>query len=529
MKIPIKTFRGLTFVPVLLILVSCQPQSSGPAKETEPGSGLAATAAGSDESAAAEAGAEVLPRAETSILRVNVTSQAHNFIQPWEKLSPRTRRALGAVISENRVLVTAELVANATFIELEEPATGKRVAAKVEAVDYEVDLAVLNPVEDGPNLLEGKTPLSLDHDATIGDEVEVWQIEGNGTPVITRGEIINVDVGTYFIAGMHFLVYEVNTTLRFHEGSFNLPVARDGNLVGLLISYDSQQQVADLIPAPMIRSFLERVAEEGYSGFPSLGIAFSRTVDDQLRSYLKLDEDNGGIYVSRIDSDGPASKAGVQPGDVVLKINGREIDSRGNYEDEKYGKINLSHLVKGNVRVGDKIALTLVRDGKQAEVDVIAEQKKAGDYIIDPYMIGRGPRFLVLGGIVFQELTRDYLKSWGAKWQSRAPFRLVFSHLYPEKLKEEGLKKVVFLSRVLPTPSTMGYENLAQQRVTKVNGKKITCLADMAEALKSPEGEFHRIDFEEFPRTIYLHVRQVEVVNERLKALYGLSKLRNLD
>ena len=60
-----------------------------------------------------------------SVLRVNSTNQAYDFFRPWSKKAPFNRRGLGAVIDGGEVLVTAELVWDSNFIELEKPEIGR--------------------------------------------------------------------------------------------------------------------------------------------------------------------------------------------------------------------------------------------------------------------------------------------------------------------------------------------------------------------------------------------------------------------
>jgi hypothetical protein len=40
-------------------------------------------------------------------------------------------------------------------------------------------------------------------------------------------------------------------------------------------------------------------------------------------------------------------------------------------------------------------------------------RKDPGDFLVDPYMFDRGPRFMIVGGLIFQELTLPYLEFWG--------------------------------------------------------------------------------------------------------------------
>ena len=85
---------------------------------------------------------------------------------------------------------------------------------------------------------------------------------------------------------------------------------------------------------------------------------------------------------------------------------------------------------------------------------------------------------------MFQELTRQYLREWGANWLKDAPQRLVYydrfqSDLFPEK------RKIVFLTQILPTEDTVGYEQLSNLVVRKLNGREILSLDDFAEAAKN--------------------------------------------
>ena len=63
---------------------------------------------------------------ELSLVRVNVTGQAYDYFRPWQKRAPFSKRALGAVLPRSRVLVTADLVANQNYVELERAEIGRK-------------------------------------------------------------------------------------------------------------------------------------------------------------------------------------------------------------------------------------------------------------------------------------------------------------------------------------------------------------------------------------------------------------------
>ena len=56
---------------------------------------------------------------------------------------------------------------------------------------------------------------------------------------------------------------------------------------------------------------------------------YSQTLDEQFRNYLKLNQEDGGVFVSKVIEGASAAAANIKSGDVILSINGKGIDSRG--------------------------------------------------------------------------------------------------------------------------------------------------------------------------------------------------------
>ena len=96
---------------------------------------------------------------------MNSTNQSWDFDRPWMKRPPYSRRGIGVVIEGGRVLVTAEMVANHTYVELERAVGSEKVQADVERVDYESNLALLKPQD--PHFLDGTVPVKLAKNAQI--------------------------------------------------------------------------------------------------------------------------------------------------------------------------------------------------------------------------------------------------------------------------------------------------------------------------------------------------------------------------
>ena len=462
-----------------------------------------------------------------SVVRVNVTNQPWDFGRPWGKRPPYSRRAIGTVLTGNRVLVTAELVANASYVELEAAEGGLKAPATVEVVDYEANLALLKTEEAA--FLKPLKPLEV-APASTGDLLSVWQLESNGALLVTKGPMTTAEVTRYPIDDSPLLIYRLTTPLQFRDSSFVLPVVKDGKLAGLIMRYDNTTNNADVLPAPVIEHFLKDAAKGHYAGFPRVGISSSSTRDPQFRRFLGLPADTaGGVYIADVLKDGPAATAGIEKGDVLLSVDGQAVDQDGNYKDRDYGKIGVSHLFSTRHYVGETVKFTVFRKGEKLEKTVTLGRRSVESYVIEPYVIDRAPNFYVLGGLVLCELSRQYLKEYGNDWQKKAPEQFVYFDRQQNELFKEGPKKVVFLNRVLPSDLTVGYEELSQLVVTKVNDVRLECLADLPAALAKAKDGLHKIEFDGEPGVIYLDAEGVAATTTELQRKYRLPALQRLN
>lgn len=464
---------------------------------------------------------------QLALVRVNVTGQSYDYFRPWQKKAPSSKRALGAVLSKGRVLVTADLVANQNYVELERAETGEKTAARVQVIDYEANLALLEPTEK--TFLDGITPLEITADTVVGDRLAAWQLEPTGALVATEGLVTTVQMTEYPIDVGEFLTYRVSIPMQYRENSYTVPLVKNNKLAGLLLRYDSRSQLLDAIPAPIITHFLKEADSQNYRGFPSAGFSFFPTRDPELREFAGEKGKGGGVYVTNVEPNTPAMKAGLQVGDVVTAVADREIDQNGNYVDPLYGKIEFTNLLTAHAYSGDVVPFRVQRNGKPIQLNMTLEHRDAKDYVSPPYNLDQPPRYYVLGGLIFQELSRQYLKEWGPTWERSAPQRLVYFDRFQSELFPEGNRRVVILSQVLPADSTIGYDDLAYLTVTKVNGKEIKSLDDLAEAVKQPIDGFIKIETEEDPKQIALDAAQVAAEAPNLQENYGISSLQRLD
>src|SRR5438105_12118020 len=348
---------------------------------------------------------------QLSLVRVNVTGQPYDYFRPWQKKASFSKRGLGAVLPQGRVLVTADLVTNQNYVELERAESGEKTAANVQVIDYEANLALLEPNEK--KFLDGLAPLEIALDTVVDDRLAAWQLEPTGALAVTEGLVTTVQMMHYPIDVGQFLAYRVSIAMQYRENSYTVPLVKNNKLAGLLLRYDSRSQLLDAIPAPVITHFLKDVQTEHYRGFPSVGFSFFPTRDPQLRSFAGETGKPAGVYVTSVEPNMPAAKAGLQVGDIVTAIGNNEIDQTGNYVDPLYGKIEFTNLITSHTYTGDALALKIQRDGKPMQLNVTLDHRSAQDYVVPPYNLDQPPAHYVLGGLIFQELSRQYLKEWG--------------------------------------------------------------------------------------------------------------------
>ena len=475
-----------------------------------------------------EAASAEVPAADltASVMRINSTSQAWNPGQPWEKTPPSNLRSLGAIVAPERVLTTGEMVANATYLELESPDGSRTAQAEIVAVDYEANLALLTVKsdEERPGFFEGTRPLPLAEAPVIGGELSIFQVEDNGTTLLTAGILQSVDVSESFLAGQGFLTYMVKASMQSAASSFTLPVLRGDALAGVLMSYDSKDQISDVLAVDVVARFLENAKEDGYAGFPSLGVSASRTEDPSFRKFLKLTPDQGGLYIGKVRKGGAADLAGVKVGDVLLSVAGQPIDKRGYYTHPHYGSLFWGHIVRGEKSTGEEIALGILRDGEPMEITATLAREEPQDRIVPDYQFDRAPNYLVKGGFIFQELTRPVLEAFGKDWSTRAPLNLLDAYENPEKFEGKA-ERVIFLSGAIPTPATVGYERLRNLIVKKVNGTEIDSMKTLIAAFDKPNAEgLHSIEFMEEDFTVYLDEAVSTMVDSTLLQR-GLNRL----
>jgi serine protease Do len=223
----------------------------------------------------------------------------------------------------------------------------------------------------------GKTlvPVQLGNSSgvNVGDEVvaignALGQFQNTVTSGIISGYGRSVQASASDGSSTENLDDLFQTDAAINEGNSGGPLVNiDGQVIGMntAIASDSQN-IGFAIPVNDLTGLIQSVEKTGQLQLPYLGVLYVPITSDVVSQYnLSV---NQGAYIptvaqnngqATVVSGSPADQAGVQPGDVITKIDGTAINQ----------STSLTSLLD-NHQVGDKVALTIVRGGKTMTINV---------------------------------------------------------------------------------------------------------------------------------------------------------------
>ena len=271
--------------------------------------------------------------------------------------NPRSQReeslGSGVIVSpEGYILTNNHVIEGATDVKVT-LSNKKQLQAKVVGADPKTDIAVL-------------------------------KVEGSGYPAITIGDSSKVQVGDYALAvGDPFGVgqtvtmgivsamnrgnlgiedYEdfIQTDAPINPGNSGGALVNDrGELIGIntaILSHGSggNQGIGFAVPVNLARQVMDQIMDHGKVTRAYLGIV----VQDVTPAIAKAMGQNElrGALVGDVKASSPAGKAGLQRGDIILEINGKQVS------DSRELRMNISMM-----KPDADVKLKILRDGKESD------------------------------------------------------------------------------------------------------------------------------------------------------------------
>ena len=354
-------------------------------------------------------------------------------------------------------MTNAHVVENATRIEVELPyaATGgepgrsilgrrgRTVGAQIVAIDHETDLAVVkveakalpalafgdsDALRPGQLVLAFGSPLGLDASVTLGIVSAVARQLTPEDPMIY-----------------------IQTDAPINPGnSGGALVDTEGRLVGINTLIYSQSGGSEGIgfaaPSNIVRNVVEQIRKTGRVRRGEIGVT-AQTITSTLAEALSLPAD-AGVIVADVDEGSPGAKAGLQPGDLVLSLDGKRM------ENGRQFRINLYTRT-----IGQQVALEIERAGRRTTVRLpVVERESTSTRLSDLLTPQNSIRAL---GAVVLELTPQ------------------IRQVLPPLRRETG---VVIAAVSNDTPYSQQGQLRAGDVLYAVNGKPIATVAELKAA-----------------------------------------------
>jgi Do/DeqQ family serine protease len=359
-------------------------------------------------------------------------------------------RADGLIVTNNHVIEGGQQL-NVVL------ADRREFPARVVLADPRSDLAVLQIAVKGERL--PVLPIADREDVQVGDLVLAIGDPFGVGQTVTNGivsALARTDVGASDFS------FFIQTDASINPGNSGGPlVDMDGNLIGInTLIYSrtgSSTGIGFAIPAAMVRRVVESASGGGRSvNRPWLGARTQGLTPEMARS-LGLDRPLGAL-LAEVYAGGPAARAGLKQGDLILAADGQPVQDEG----------VLNYRVATH-KPGETIQLTVKVGRGQRMVEVRLETPPGAGSRDDRILAGRQP----LSGATVVTLSPAVADEYGL---------------------DPGLSGVMIVKLADGFAARQGFQ--PGDIIRQVNGHVITSAAGLAAALANPQGGGWRVTVE---------------------------------
>jgi serine protease DegQ len=254
----------------------------------------------------------------------------------------------GYILTNNHVIEAADEIEVVL-------ADGRKGPATVVGTDPETDLAVIRVA------LRKLPVMVLGHDeqARVGDVVLAIGNPFGVGQTVTMGIISAVGRNNLHINPFENFI-QTDAAINFGNSGGAL-IDTNGNLIGINSAIYSQTGgsvgIGFAIPVTTARTVMEAIIRSGHVVRGWIGIE-SQDITPELADSFGLARESGAI-IAGVVRNGPADKAGIRPGDILLAVQGKPVASTA----------EMLNAIAG-LTPGAKATMTVMRKNREAKVDV---------------------------------------------------------------------------------------------------------------------------------------------------------------
>ncbi len=376
---------------------------------------------------------------------------------------PRVGSGSGVIISEDGYIVTNNhVVENADDIEvsLNDNRTYK---AELLGTDPSTDLALLKIKEKGLDAL----PIANSDGVKVGQWVLAIGNPFNLNSTVTAGIVSAKGRNINILKDRSAIESFIQTDAAINPGnSGGALVNLAGELIGINTAIasptGSYSGYGFAIPSNLMRKVITDLIEYGMVQRGYLGVMI-RSIDGNFAKEKGLDITEG-VWVDSLMDNSAALDGGVKKGDVIVKVDGMEVKNSPSLQ-----------AAIGKKRPGDRVDLTLVRNGKESEVSVVLKNREGNTDTV-------------------KAEEKGFMSKLGAKMKA----------IDKETARKLDIKSGVKITDLSPGRLTRQTNIREGFIITKIDGKEVKEPADVERILKNKEGGV-LIEglYEGYPETVY--------------------------
>jgi serine protease Do len=289
----------------------------------------------------------------------------------------------GFIITNNHVIENAEEI----IVKL---SSGKEYEAEIIGTDSRTDLALVKIEADAELPI---IPLADSDDIQIGD----WVVAIGNPFGLSHTVTAGIVSAKGRVIGMGPYDNFIQTDASINPGNSGGPLLNiKGEVVGINTAIiASGQGIGFAIPINMAKNIILQLKQKGKVTRGWLGVGIQEVTNELAQSF-GLDEKTGALISSVREGD-PASKYGIEVGDIIIEFDGKEIKE---YKD-------LPRVVSNTVP-GEKVSVKILRNGKEKTLKVVVGEMKEEE-LAKEEKTGEKKRF----GLRVQDITPNLSRQFG--------------------------------------------------------------------------------------------------------------------
>src|SRR5947207_7283230 len=212
---------------------------------------------------------------QKSLVRITATAVEPDYRAPWNVGGLQRGVGAGFVITGNRILTNAHVVANSRYLTVERDGDPNKYPATVQLVANDCDLATITV--PAPDFFKNMIPLKFGSIPALESTVSAYGYPIGGERMsVTTGIVSRVDFQLYTHSSIdQHLAIQISAQI--NPGNSGGPVMQNATVVGVAFqgySGDVAQGAAYMVPTPVINRFLKDGRDARHDGYVDLGIIY---------------------------------------------------------------------------------------------------------------------------------------------------------------------------------------------------------------------------------------------------------------